>query len=184
MRAALTIASVALVSLLLSGCVPPQPVETPLPEASVTPIFATDEEALAAATAAYAAYQKVIDEALASYSTAELSGVATGAALEAAIESVASFKAEEKRLVGSSSVETISPVQFGQFTNSNSIDPAQIYGCLDISKTDVVNPAGESIVDRTGTSRIAMLVSLQWDSESASALVSEAEVWDGNDFCA
>ncbi|MEO7349354.1 MAG: hypothetical protein ABIW32_05800, partial [Terrimesophilobacter sp.] len=53
-------------TLLLSGCVPSEPVITPVPEPSVTPIFASDDEALAAATDAYAKYLEVSDAIFAS----------------------------------------------------------------------------------------------------------------------
>ncbi len=62
MRAPTSIALVALAVLLLSGCLPPQTTVTPTPEATAAPVFASDEEALAAATAAYAAYLAMSDQ--------------------------------------------------------------------------------------------------------------------------
>ena len=64
MRALTTVAGVAIGALLLSGCLPQQPTATPPPEATAAPIFASDEEALAAATAAYAAYLAMSDQIL------------------------------------------------------------------------------------------------------------------------
>ena len=98
MRAPTSIAAVALAVLLLSGCVPQQSTDTPTPEPSSTPVFATEEEALAAATAAYAAYQAGVDLALATYSTSDISKVAGGTALKSALESVESFKTDGKKL--------------------------------------------------------------------------------------
>ena len=183
MRALTTVAGVAIGALLLSGCLPQQPTATPPPEATAAPIFASDEEALAAATAAYAAYQSAVDSALATYSTSVLSEVAAGRALKAAVESVQSFQADGKRLVGSSSIETIMAVQMAGLADVSSGDPAQIYSCLDISMTDVVDSAGASLVDKRETRRVATLVSLIWNDDPAGVLVSEVEVWDGNDFC-
>ena len=183
MRAPASIATVALAVLLLSGCLPQQSTVIPPPEPSSTPVFSSDEEALAAATAAYAAYQRGVDLSLATDSTLDLPGVATGVALKSASDSVESFRAEGKKLVGSSSIDTTSIVHLGELNGGPSGDPVQIYGCLDISKTDVVNSAGESLVTRMGTVRVAMLVSLVWSRKSETLLVTEAEVWDGNDFC-
>ena len=62
MRSALALAAVTVtVAVLLSGCVPQGPEVTPPPESSTAPIFASDEEALAAATEAYEAYQSVLN---------------------------------------------------------------------------------------------------------------------------
>jgi hypothetical protein len=48
-------------ALLLVGCVPADPVVTPVPVPSSTPLFATDADALKAATEAYAAYLAMSD---------------------------------------------------------------------------------------------------------------------------
>src|SRR5690606_24012229 len=62
MRSALALAAATVtVAVLLSGCVQQGPEVTPPPEPSTTPIFASDEEALAAATEAYEAYLAMSD---------------------------------------------------------------------------------------------------------------------------
>lgn len=48
--------ALATIILLLVGCMPAQPVVTPVPVPSHIPLFASDADALFAATAAYAAY--------------------------------------------------------------------------------------------------------------------------------
>ncbi|HWU47090.1 MAG TPA: hypothetical protein VN133_10080, partial [Humibacter sp.] len=61
----LSVASGVLGALLLggvlAGCTPSAPKPTHSPTASRTPMFASDEEALKAATDAYAAYLKMSD---------------------------------------------------------------------------------------------------------------------------
>ena len=57
----LPLAGVLVGVVLLSGCVPGDPLVTPQPEPSSTPVFASEEEALAAATEAYAAYLAMSD---------------------------------------------------------------------------------------------------------------------------
>ena len=63
MRTLAPVSALAIViSLMLGGCVPSAPAASPTPEPSSTPVFASEEEALAAAEEAYAAYLAVIDE--------------------------------------------------------------------------------------------------------------------------
>ena len=50
------------VAFVLVGCVPTTTPASPAPRPSATPVFATEAEALAAATKAYAAYVRVSDQ--------------------------------------------------------------------------------------------------------------------------
>lgn len=64
MRSASTLAALALAlaaAVLLTGCVPQDPEVAPPPEPTTEPVFASDEEALAAATDAYKAYLAMSD---------------------------------------------------------------------------------------------------------------------------
>ncbi|HEU4807654.1 MAG TPA: hypothetical protein VFT01_05275, partial [Homoserinimonas sp.] len=62
MRSALPLAALSIaVAMLLSGCVPQDPEVVPPPEPSTEPVFASDEEALAAATDVYKAYLAMSD---------------------------------------------------------------------------------------------------------------------------
>ena len=61
------------VALVLVGCVPTTTPASPAPRPSATPVFATEAEALAAATEAYAAYVRVSDQILADGNTYTLS---------------------------------------------------------------------------------------------------------------
>ena len=66
MRAAalrpIAVLAAAFVLAALSGCVQTTEKPTPTPTAAATPAFASDEEALAAAEKAYAAYLAVLDD--------------------------------------------------------------------------------------------------------------------------
>ena len=53
---------VGLLALVLAGCAPDVPAIQVPPTPTVTPLFASDEEALAAAEEAYAAYLAMSDE--------------------------------------------------------------------------------------------------------------------------
>lgn len=62
MRARRSLLVMFLGVILLSGCVPRPAAQPPEPAPSNSPVFASEEEALAAAVAAYEAYLKVSDE--------------------------------------------------------------------------------------------------------------------------
>ena len=62
MRILPSIALAALVVSLFSGCIPTEPLaDTPAPQPTSTPVFASEEEALAAAVEAYAGYLEMSD---------------------------------------------------------------------------------------------------------------------------
>src|SRR5690606_919779 len=54
-----------LITLVLAGCTQPDPMPTPPPTPSAAPVFASDEEALAAAEEAYGKYLETVDAILA-----------------------------------------------------------------------------------------------------------------------
>src|SRR4051812_14875779 len=55
---------IAGLGLALAGCVPSEPPVTSPPTSDAQPVFASDEEALAAAEEAYGAYIAMVDEIL------------------------------------------------------------------------------------------------------------------------
>lgn len=180
MRILAPAAALAIVTtLLLGGCVPTEPSASPTPEPSSTTVFASEEEALAAAEEAYAAYQAGVDHALSTYETTGLNAVAAEGALDAAISSVEAFRAEGKHLVGVSTTRVVELVQGGSGLGFE--DPAQVYACLDISGTDVVNANNESTLSADRVTLVPTLVSLDLDADRL--VVSQVEVWDGDNFC-
>lgn len=167
--------AVALV-LTMTGCGEPPPHVTPTPTPSAAPVFASDEEALAAAEESYRAYLAALDQALTTFETAPLEGVAAGTALKEALESVEGFESEGKVLTGVSTIDTTSLVR------AEPDGTVYMYACLDVSGTDVVDASGRSTVEAGRPIRFPMEVTLHWGSASG-LMVVEAEVWDGDNFC-
>lgn len=161
--------------VVLAGCGGP-PVVTPVPTPTVTPVFASDEEALAAAEEAYGAYLAAVDLSLATGDGTGLRLVAEGNALEEALDSVEGFIEKGEKLVGQSSFTSMTLI-------SQAIDGRlESYVCLDISQADVVDATGSSIVPPDRASVYPMHLSFEFRSHGL--LVSESEVWDGENFCA
>lgn len=168
------------VVVVLTGCVTQQHSVAPAPLPTSTPFFASDEDGLAAAKVAYAEYQAAVDLALTDYDTSRLEKAATGEALKAAEDSVASFKSKNRRLTGKSSVDKVSIAQSPSAGNPIEM---QIYACLDVSATDVVDAAGKSVIDAARQARVPMAVTLSSSSGISELKVVIADVWDGDDFC-
>ncbi len=163
------------VVLLLAGCVQTGTKDASTPAPSVTPVFASEEEALAAAEEAYAAYQAAADQALQSLTTGDLESVATGVALDGALKSIQSFVAKGQRQIGSSTIDTLS---IARFDNTE----LQLYACLDLSTTDIVDAQGNSVLSEGRTVRYPLIVTLVVDANEK-LLVESEEVWTGENFC-
>lgn len=173
-------AALAVMVMTMSGCggtPPPDP--PPSKTATTAPVFESEEEALAAATEAYAAYQEVLDEGFRTLSDSQLADVSTGVALEAGLAAIDEYRTLGHHQTGSSAVDTISL-----------IDPApalvgeefQIYACLDVGSVDVVDKNGISVTPADRALRYPLVASLNWiDAERL--VVSEEEQWAGVNFC-
>lgn len=167
--------------LLLSGCVPTPPAETPVASPSPTPVFASEEEALAAAEEAYAAYLAALDSALATHDDSQLASVAQGEALAAALDSVENFRRQGRHQTGLASTRLVEIAQPGGLLSGESNEPLQAYGCLDISSVHVFDASGGQVDPPDRRNIFPMLITLAWSS--GSILVEDVEVWEGSDFC-
>ena len=172
------------VALVLSGCMPTNTPTRPSLKPSGTPIFASEAEALAAATAAYAAYQNQLDSAFSSYEHSYLQQVASGSALLKAERSVSDYEKLGKRQTGLASIDTMSIVDspFKLVKNDDS-SRIQAYLCLDLSQVDVLGSDGNSVVPIGSHRRFPSIASFAWGRASNVLLVDEDESWTGENFC-
>ena len=172
------------VMLALAGCVPSDSPATSEPSASLTPVFASDAEALAAAEAAYAAYQAAVDTSLQTVANVGLDSVATGDALKSALGSVGALQKAGRHQSGESLVKQVKSADMSTLTVAGrDRDPAQIYACLDVSKVIILDSTGTAISEAGRQTVFPTLVSVLWASGKRKLLVSEESVWDGADFC-
>ncbi len=166
--------------LALSGCGGGTPLPTLPPTPSSTPVFASEEEALAAAEEAYAAYQAAVDLALMTLNGSGLDKVATDPALQNALESVANLTASGSRQVGTTTVSSVNPTDLSPLFEAGVRGDAQIYACLDLSAVGI--QAADGTVSQSNIASFPMLVTLRLEDEVL--LVAEEEVWGGENFCA
>lgn len=168
--------------LALTGCVPTSGRDQPSPSVSATPVFASDEEALAAAEKAYAAYEAAVDRSLQSLDATSLGAAARGEALSNAQAAVKSFAREGRRQVGYSIVKSVAPLDLSGLTNTP-VSSGQVYGCLDVSGVDVVDSTGSSVTSSGRQMIYPTVVEVVWSERHQQLFVTNESVWDGDDFC-
>ena len=170
-----------LVAPALAGCATEQ---TPAPSqtaaATDAPVFASDEEALAAATKAYASYQELssVIAQEGGVSPERIAEFATGAALKAEVASFSSLARAELRGVGQLAFDSAKLQEVDLASGS-----VRTYLCLDVSDTDVVDAVGESAVPSDRVLRFPLQVGFVHDPLQNRLLVEESKSWSGNNFC-
>ncbi|MCY7289278.1 MAG: hypothetical protein LH624_13780 [Cryobacterium sp.] len=172
-------------ALSLAGCAP-----APAPQASETngpteaPVFASDEEALAAATEAYAAYLAAGDAAQESgTSSRELFlSLSSGEAHEQDLAVGASFAEKGWKQIGSTSFDSMA-IQSAEI-NADENWEVNAYVCLDVTNTDIVDSSGTSVSKSDRTLRLPLIVAFVGTDRSGDYLqITESRVWSGSNFC-
>ncbi len=157
---------------------------TRLPEAEpgseVAPLFASDEEALAAATAAYEEYLAVLDTALQTGATEEPSfaDVAKGPALLDAEATLADFVENGIRITGQ---RTLTASSLQQYVLTLDGGEVQIYVCESVEGVDVLDADGNSLVEPDRPNLTAFEALLVVDGDRL--VVNERQVWPGGGPC-
>ena len=188
-RLAALLAVTALAAGTLTACVPePDPDPAPRWTASASPevaepLFASDEEALAAAEAAYAEYQRLVDVASTSggVETAGLDVVSDGAALERALADAEDFREAQIHSTGATSF-TVHKAQSLKYESSEGTE-LRIYVCDDVSAAGLWASNGDSLVDQEGSPLIPFEITVAFVARKGLVLV-EKNYWKGTDFCA
>ena len=168
---------------LLSGCVPQEPVITPEPEPSSTPVFASDEEALAAATDAYAKYLEVYNAVAqdGGNSPDRLGSVVTSEWLQRESDSFEKFAQSGQRQVGDA---TFDNAQF-QMRSSDEAghEEVKIYVCWDLTGISFVDTSGHA-VQSANNPRVPLELLLEsGPTKPLPLLVAEIAPWSGTGVC-
>ncbi|MDJ0376175.1 hypothetical protein [Cryobacterium sp. PH31-L1] len=174
----------------LSGCsaaTVPVPSGTAEPVAGATtvptatpPVFASNDEALAAATAFYVSYQGMANT-ISREGGADPHRIAAFVTETMLPGEIATFdRLAERRvhLVGDISFDSMS-VQSADL-NLGSVN---LYMCLDVSKGEVVGADGLSVAPPDRPLRYPLVVALVQNDANTQLLLEKSEVWSGSDFC-
>lgn len=144
-------------------------------------MFASDEEALAAAEEAYAWYLEVSNAVGEGgwNDTASLQEVLRGEALEDSLVSTADLQENGYRQVGESTFDSATLQQYSDIAPG--MVSVTIYLCLDVSAVDVVDQQGESVVQPGRVDRQPLEIELN-DLDGV-LKVNRSEAWSGESFC-
>ena len=183
--AGVTLAAITLalaLALALSGCVSADPAVTPQPQASATPLFASDAEALKAAEEAYAAYLKVSDQITSR-------GAATPDSIEPYVtkaqlaKEIQGFQTVSSRKLHTSGMTRFDNSQLKQYSSSPTTR-VSLYLCSDATDVRLMDEAGFDVTPDSRIDRQAFEVDFISASMTKSTLVlSRSEPWSGTDIC-
>lgn len=161
MRTAVVFLSV----LALTGCVGSDHPVTPAPSPTSTPLFASEEEALKAAEAAYQRFNEVADAILheGGADPDRLKAVATGPLLKENLDDFADMKTKGLRSTGA-----ILRRDFVlQSIPADAEAAVVIYVCEDVSQLGLVNGSGASVVNPSRPTSQLMEVSFRATAEGS-----------------
>lgn len=168
---------------MLSGCVP-TPSHTSTPTPKVTPLFATDAEALAAATKAYAAYLKMSDTI-----------AHDGGAHPERIEEFVTEKWSEQETKAFNKLLSMGYRQLGQSKygrvrlqsrseSDNGRANIAVYVCVDSSGTRILDSAGTDVTPKDRVTKFTSIVEFQNSAKEPRRLILENyEPWSGTSIC-
>jgi hypothetical protein len=179
--AGLVLAGAAVLSL--SACVPPTPRVIPTAEPTVPPVFASADEALAAAKKAYEGYLAVSDAVArdGGRQPERFATVVTADWLPREEASAASLVESNRKQVGTTTADRL---RLEQFEQTGAQVYVALYACLDLSSVSFVdNRSGKKVVQPTA---VHIPVEVQLSSSGSSShvlLVERNSPWTGEDFC-
>ncbi|WP_146070155.1 hypothetical protein [Cryobacterium sp. Y29] len=190
-RVVLAAGSLTLAVATLSGCsAAPVPTETAVPVPSETakptdspPVFASNDEALAAAKAAYTKYLSLGDSAGATDSDSwkEYLALTTGTEHDGAAQAGKLMKEKGWSFTGVTLFDSMT-IQSSRALPDSTWE-IRTYLCLDLSASDTVNESGDSVVKHDEPRSPMIVVFVTPDKNSRQLLISESPIWSGSNFC-
>ena len=175
---------VVAIGLTASGCATDDPAPKPSTSTSAAPLFASDEEALAAAEEAYAAYLAVVDNVLhgGGMDTSKLADVAVSDALDQANEDALEFRTLMLHTEGSTSIRSIA-LQQNDSAARGSGEVVVAYVCEDASSVKLLDSIGVSQVDVNRPNITPFEVSFSKQDDSERLMVHSRVLWSGENPC-
>jgi hypothetical protein len=175
---------VIVAALSASACAPPAPAKPPRPSPSSTALFASDEEALAAAEEAYREYQHVSDAILidGGADPERLLEVATQAQYEYEKAGYDKILAANERGVGASKFDSMKLYKTDEDSAASHSPVLAVTVCDDYSDVEILDKAGNSVVSPDRPDRFPRIASFV-QTENAKLQVASVTEWGGETFC-
>ncbi|TFD61017.1 hypothetical protein E3T39_07915 [Cryobacterium suzukii] len=167
----------------------PAPADTSAPSdaaapTEVPPVFASDEDALAAATAAYAAYEALSDSITAEGGTGgdRIASAASTTYLPDLLNGFDGFSKKGLLSRGASTYDSARLIRSSVETHGGV--SIELYLCSDISAVRLFNLAGVDVTPPQRTNRIPLQVGfISSAAEPSLLLLDKEDVWSGKNFC-
>lgn len=170
----------AAVLVALAGCAPTNAHPSESPSASGTPVFASDAEALAAAEKAYAAYVEISDQVLIDGgSHAERLKAITSASLYT--EELKGFQLTAKNGWHSTGGTTYDHFSLQGYHPEDRAALIVAYVCSDVSRVDVLDSNGVSVVSPDRSERTPFEVTFAL--RDSALVLARDDVWAGGGVC-
>ena len=195
-NAVLSALLIALATGALSGCSAtpaPAPSATPKPvpdamaaPTDTTPVFASNDEALAAATEAYAAYASFSDDVMTHKTSPDnLTALSTSVSrsyLPQVVAGLANFTTAGHLGEGASTFDSIALIRYTDAGDGHA--EVEVYMCSDVSGLRLFDASGIDVTPSDRLTRIPLQVTfVSSDSNSSHLLVDKENVWSGRNFC-
>jgi len=179
------LAIAALVACSVAGCLPLDPAPVPTIAPTGTPLFSSDEEALAAAEEAYGAYLAVSGQIL-NEGGAQPERIDEVVTPERAVVEKAGyleFESAGRRTVGRTTFFGTVLQRFESETTDGQ-DVVTVYLCSDVSGVDVLDAAGNSVVSPDRPSLTPFEVAFDTaDGTVVTLVVSRKDPWSDSGVC-
>jgi hypothetical protein len=174
--------AVPLIAIALAGCTTQQPE----PQASVTraeeqPLFATDDEALAAAQVAYAHYLEVSDQIArdGGANPERLKGLVSAELYSEQVTAYSDLQSSGLFAGGSTAMDHFRIQDIGTLELGKNM---AAYVCLDVSNNPVLDSLGNNVTPEARESRIPLLIGFA-SNNNRGLIIETSEVWSGTNFC-
>lgn len=178
------LAAASALLLTLTACVPPADVVVPVEPSHAQPVFASDEEALAAAVEVYVEYERVTNE-IGQAPTDDfdaMRGLTTEEWFEAEVESLTELFESGRRFSGSSVVKDSSLQQWWE--DPIGVANVIVYLCVDITHARLLDSDGLDITPEDRVELVPLEVLLVSDESSSTKLViAKVSPWVGSGLC-
>jgi hypothetical protein len=164
--------------LLLAGCGGSDPIPTLPPTPSATPIFASEEEALAAAEEAYAAYLEMSN--LISSEGGEdperIAPFVTERRLSDELRGFGTMRDADVRIEGSTAFHVIELQRYDELGNEVEV---VFYACVDISDRRVIDRAGKDVTPPERADVLVLEVVLGSTGGALPLVLDSDDQWPG-----
>jgi len=179
----LAAALAAATALLLAGCTGDDAIVLPGPDPTTAPVFATDEDALAAAEVAYGEYLRASD-AITAKNGADPNTIGEYVHSEYLPEVLEVFENYRVEGLVTEGVIAFDSVDLQQYSD-DLVGPVTItfYVCLDVTRARLLDAEGDDVTPPERDDRVPLEVSMESAERTSELLVKSSELWTGADFC-